>query len=126
MYNRQTETGLDDQLVFDKTMPINGVDNSLPPAEIDQSLVNDANDRLSDRDGLNRPRPGIIKRVKAPDTASSWDWSIHMTNGVFLCVSGGSNWYTWDSLARVLTALTGGPAYAPGAFISGAMATDTV
>lgn len=132
MYNISTEapiqsaySGLDDQLVFDRSMPIAGVNNTLPPAEIDQTLLADACDRLSQRDGLNRPRPGIIKRVKAPDSTSSWDWSIHMTNGLFLCVSGG-HWYTWDSRGRILTTLSGGPAYAPGDFITGTMATDTV
>ena len=57
MYNTYLETQLDDQLLFDKSVPINGVNNSLPPAEIDTSLAFDANDRLTDRDGLNRPRP---------------------------------------------------------------------
>lgn len=125
MYNIYAENMLDDQLLFDKSMPIAGVNNTLPPAEIDQTLVADALDRLSQRDGLNRPRPGIIKRAKATDTTSSWDWSIHMTNGVFLCVSAG-HWYTWDSRNKILTALSGGPAYSQGDFITGAMAQDTV
>jgi hypothetical protein len=123
---RPEESQLDDQLQFDRCIPITGVNNSLPPAEIQPTEVADACDRLSERDGLNRPRPGIVKRVKAPDAVSSWDWSIHMKDGVFLCVSGGQYWYEWDSRAKVLTAKTGGPVYAAGAFISGAMATDTV
>jgi hypothetical protein len=123
---RPEEAQLDDQLQFDKCIPITGVNNSLPPAEIAPTEVADACDRLSERDGLNRPRPGIIKHVKAPDVASSWDWSIHMKDGIFLCVSGGSHWYEWDSRTKVLTAKSGGPAYSSSDFITGVMASDTV
>jgi hypothetical protein len=123
---RAEESQLDDQLQFDKCIPITGINNSLPPAEIGATEVADACDRLSSRDGLNRPRPGIKKHKKAPDAASSWDWSIHMKDGVFLCVSGGTHWYEWDSRAKTLTAKAGGPLYASGDFITGVMATDTV
>jgi len=125
VYNQATEAGLDDQLLFDKSMPIIGVNDAQPPAEIDQSLVQQATDRLAGRDYLNRPRPGVTYRAQSSDATNSWDWSIHMTNGVFLCVSGGT-WYTWDSRGAILTKLTGGPAYPAGTFISGAMCTDTV
>ena len=125
MYNQAAEVGLDDELLFDKSMPIAGVNDALPPAEIDQTLSAAAIDRLSARDGLNRPRPGLNYRAQSSDAANSWDWSIHMKDGLFLCVSGGT-WYTWDSRGRVLTKLVGGPAYPVGSFISGAVCTDTV
>jgi hypothetical protein len=125
MYNQYAEVGLDDQLVFDKSVPIIGVNDAQPPAELDPTLAAQALDRLSARDGLNRPRPGLSYQAQSSDSANSWDWSIHMTNGVFLCVSGGT-WYTFDSRGKVLTKLTGGPNYPVGAFISGAMCTDTV
>ena len=116
---------LDDQLIFDKSIPIAGVNDAMPPAEIDQSLARLALDRLSNRDGLNRPRPGLIYRAQSSDASNSWDWSLHMQQGVYLCVSGGT-WYEWDSRNKILTKLVGGPAYPAGALISGAMCTDTV
>jgi len=125
VYNQAAEVGLDDELIFDRTIPLNGVNDALPPAEIDQSLAASAIDRLSGRDGLNRPRPGLIYRAQSSDATNSWDWSIHMSGGLYLCVSGGV-WYTWDSRGHVLTKLVGGPAYPAGSFISGAMCTDTV
>src|SRR5215472_11692801 len=124
MYNQAVEDGLDDQLSIDKSIPIAGVNDALPPAEIDSTLAALALDRLSGRDGLNRPRPGIKKRAQSSDAYNSWDWSLHMTGGLFLCVSGGT-WYTWDSRGGVLTKLVGGPSYPAGGFISGAMCTDT-
>ena len=125
MYRVDIETGLDDQLLFDKSVPITGVNDTQPPAEINQDFVQSAIDRLSGRDSLNRPRPGVTYQAQSSDATNSWDWSLHMTNGLFLCVSGGT-WYTWDSRGKVLTKLVGGPAYAAGSFISGAMCTDTV
>jgi hypothetical protein len=125
MYRADIENQLDDQLLFDRSVPIAGVNDALPPFEIDPTLAQFATDRLTGIDGLNRPRPGLIYRAAASDATNSWDWSLHMQNGVYLCVSGGI-WYTWDSRNRVLTKLTGGPAYPAGAFISGAMCTDTV
>jgi hypothetical protein len=125
MYNQAAEAGLDDELIFDRTIPLNGVNDASPPAEIDQSLAAAATDRLSGRDGLNRPRPGLTYRAQSSDATNSWDWSIHMSGGLYLCVSGGT-WYTWDSRGRILTKLTGGPAYPAGSVISGAMCTDTV
>jgi len=126
VYRYEQETVLlDDQLIFDRSIPIAGINDSLPPAEIDQSLAQKAMDRLSARDGLNRPRPGLIYRAQSSDSANSWDWSLHMQDGVYLCVSGGT-WYEWNSRSRILTKLVGGPAYPSGSLISGAMCTDTV
>jgi len=99
---------LDDEVLTDSSVPIAGVNNSLPPSALDGSFSPDAENRLAHYDALNRPRPGII-RLK--QTASgSLDSIHHLGSGVFLA-NDGANWYKHDYRGGVLSTLSGGPAY---------------
>ena len=61
--------------------PIAGVDNSQPPNAINQALAANAENRLTESDGLNRPRPGLL-RLQKPDV--SLDSIHHLGVGFFL------------------------------------------
>jgi hypothetical protein len=113
----------DDEIKVDMNVPIAGVNNSQPPSALDQSTAADAENRLSQLDGLNRPRPGIIRLAQSATGILN---SIHHAGtGVFIANSG-SNWYKWDNRAQVWSTLTGGPAYASGAQVYSAQANDTL
>jgi len=113
---------LDDEVLTDTSVPIAGVNNSLPPSALDPSFSPDAENRLAHYDALNRPRPGII-RLK--QTASgSLDSIHHLGSGVFLA-NDGANWYKYDYRAGVLSTLTGGPAY-PSAQVYSALANTAL
>jgi hypothetical protein len=115
---------LDDEVFTDASVPIQGVNNSLPPSAIDRTESEDAENRLTQRDGLNRPRPGII-RLKQSSPTGSLDSINHLGTGVFLA-NDASNWYKYDNRSNVLSSAAGGPAYAPGAQVYAALANDVL
>lgn len=103
---------LDDELLTDANVPISGVNNSLPPSALDTTSASDAENRLTQRDGLNRPRPGIIRLVSSP--TGSWDSIHHLGAGQFFA-NDGPNWYTYDNrTTHLLSSVAGGPAFASG------------
>src|SRR5262252_7347489 len=104
---------LDDTILVDTSVPIAGVNNSLPPSALDGSTAADAENRLTQLDGLNRSRPGNI--------GSGLDSIHHVGNGVFIANLAG-NWFKWDNRARVWSTLSGGPAYPLGAQVYSALA----
>lgn len=112
-YNDQ----LDDAILADGSIPISGVNNSLPPNAISQTLAEDAINRLAEPDSVNRPRPGLRQRVKA---STSFDSIAHVGNGRFIW-NDAANWFSYDSRAITNVALTGGPAWAHGDQIYGAL-----
>lgn len=116
---------LDDEVLIDVSVPVSGVNCSLPPSAIDSTLAEDAGNRLAQQDGLNRPRPGIKRRVVVNDPIPNFDYIDHMGQGIFLA-SNGPNWHSYDSRGVVLTNLTGGPAYPVGVQVYGALANDTL
>ncbi len=118
----QYNSALDDEPLVDGSVPIAGVNNAQPPSAIGPTFTADEENRLTQQDGLNRPRPGII-RLK--QTAASFDSIHHLGQGVFLINDGGA-WYSFDSRANVLTTLTGGPAYASGTQVYSALVNDTL
>jgi hypothetical protein len=120
LYNPQP----DDEVVIDGSVPINGINNSLPPSAIDRTYAQDAENRLSQLDGLNRPRPGIV-RLKQTAPTGSLDSINHLGTGVFLA-NDAANWYKYDNRSVVLSSLTGGPAFPPGAQVYSALANDTL
>jgi hypothetical protein len=109
---------LDDEILIDASIPLSGVNNSMPPSVIPQTTAQDAVNRLTRRDGLNRPRPGI-KRLAQVATAAL-DSIHHLGQGVFIA-NNGASWYKYDNRANVLSTLSGGPAYATGAQVYSAL-----
>jgi hypothetical protein len=105
-YNAQ----LDDQVLADGSVPIAGVNNAQPPSTIDQTLAEDAMNRLAEPDSVNRPRPGLRQRIKTP---VSFDSIHHVGTGKFLW-NDASSWFLYDSRAVANNAVTGGPAWAHG------------
>ena len=116
---------LDDEVMVDASVPIAGVDNSQPPSAIGPTLAADAENRLTQQDGLNRPRPGLIRLKQTDAPTKSLDSVHHLGVGVFL-INDGSKWYTYDSRSDVLTALVGGPAYAARTQVYSALANETL
>lgn len=114
---------LDDEVVIDGSVPISGINNSLPPSAIDRTFAEDAQNRLSQLDGLNRPRPGIKRLTQV--AAGNLDSINHLGTGVFLA-SYGANWYTYDNRSSTLASVSGGPAFAPGAQIYATLANATL
>jgi hypothetical protein len=110
----------DDEILTDGSRPVNGVNNSQPPSAIPATSAEDAENRLAQLDGLNRPRPGII-RLQRPSPTGGLDSIHHLGTGVFLA-NFGSNWYRYDNRGNVLATLAGGPAYAPGSQVYSAIA----
>lgn len=102
---------LDDEILIDASIPLSGVNNSMPPSVIPQTAAQNAENRLTRRDGLNRPRPGIKRLAQCPGT--NLDSIHHLGAGVFLVNNGGA-WYTYNNRTNVLTTLVGGPVYALG------------
>jgi len=98
----------DDELKTDGSVPISGVNNSVPPSAIDKAQAADGENRLSQLDGLNRPRPGLIRLAQS--AAGTLDSVHHVGNGLFLANSG-PNWYTWDNRSSVWNTVAGGPAF---------------
>jgi hypothetical protein len=121
LWNQQT----DDEPLIDVSVPINGVNNAQPPSAIGPSLAQLAENRLAGLDGLNRPRPGIIRLAQTTGSFASLDSIHHLGTGVFLC-SDGPNWYTYDSRSNVLTSITGGPAYTRGTQVYAALSNATL
>ena len=119
LYNPQ----LDDEVIVDGSVPISGINNSLPPSAIDRTYAADAENRLSQLDALNRPRPGIIRLKQTP--VNGLDSINHLGTGVFLA-SYGPNWYKYDNRSSVLSTLTGGPAFPAGAQVYGSLANSTL
>jgi hypothetical protein len=115
---------LDSEVIADTSKPIAGVNNSRPPSDIGATSAEDAENRLTQQDALNRPRPGI-KRLKKTSPTGSLDSIHHLGSGVFLA-NDASNWYTYDNRSNVLTSRSGGPVYAPGAQVYSALANDTL
>lgn len=106
---------LDDEVLSDVTVPIAGVNNSLPPSAIDKTFAEDAENRLTRREGLNRPRPGITRLKQVNPPSGSIDSIHHLGTGVFL-LNNAATWYRYDNRSSVLSsALSGGPAFSPGA-----------
>ena len=103
---------LDDELLVDVSVPLSGVNNSLPPNAIQRNEVEDGENRLTQSDGLNRPRPGLI-RLKKTSPTGGLDSIHHLGNGVFL-VNDGALWYTYDNRSGTLTSRAGGPNYLTG------------
>lgn len=112
----------DDEPLVDSSIPINGVNNTLPPSIIDKSLASDCVNRISALDNLNRPRPGIIAKMQT--AGGGFDSIHHLGTGVFL-YNNGSNWGKYDSRSNVNTPLVGGPAFTTGDQVYSALA-DTV
>ena len=109
----------DDEIKVDINVPIAGVNNTLPPSALDQSSAADAQNRLTQIDSLNRPRPGIIRL--AQDTGGSLDSIHHIGTGVFIA-NNGANWDKWDNRSQVWSTLSGGPTYAAGSQVYSALA----
>jgi hypothetical protein len=102
---------LEDEPLVDGSVPILGMNNSLPPNVIDKNLASDETNRLSALDSLNRPRPGTIARMTA---GGNIDSIHHLGSGVFLYNNAGS-WGKYDSRSLVNTGgLAGGPGFAKG------------
>jgi hypothetical protein len=101
---------LDDEPMTDGSVPISGVNNAKPPSMIDATLAEDAINRLSEPDGVNRPRPGAILRVETP---VSFDSIHHVGGGKFLWNDAG-NWFLYNSRTVTNSPLTGGPPWAHG------------
>jgi len=112
----------DDELKTDGSVPINGINNAVPPSVIEPQMAADAQNRLSQLDGLNRPRPGIIRLVTEP---VGLDSVHHVGTGVFIA-NGGANWYKWDNRAAIGSTLTGGPAFPGGAQVYSANANNNL
>jgi hypothetical protein len=121
----QFNTNLDDEPLSDATVPIAGVNNAQPPNAIGPTLAADAENRLTQQDGLNRPRPGIIRLKQTTVAPQSFDSIHHLGVGVFL-LNDGPHWYSYDSRSHVLTLLSGGPAYAAQTQVYSALANDTL
>src|SRR5206468_6883429 len=118
-------SNLDDEPLTDASVPIAGVDNAQPPSAIGPTLAADALNRLTQQDGLNRPRPGIKRLVQTLAPTSGFDSIHHLGQGVFL-INDGPKWYSYDSRSNVLSSLSGGPAYAAGAQVYSALAQSTL
>jgi hypothetical protein len=116
---------LDDEVLLDGTVPIAGVDNSQPPNAIGPTLAADGENRLTQADGLNRPRPGIIRLKQTAGPTMSLDSMHHLGVGVFL-INDGPSWYSYDSRSNVLTTLVGGPAYAARTQVYSGLADTTL
>ena len=116
----QFNTNLDDEPTIDGSAPIAGVDNSQPPSAIGPTLAADAENRLASLDGLNRPRPGIIRLQQA---SVSFDSIHHMGDGKFLYNDAGA-WFLYDSRSNVMAPAAGGPAFTHGQHIYSAL-SDT-
>jgi hypothetical protein len=102
---------LNDEVMVDGSVPINGINNTLPPSAIDKNLSADQTNRLSAFDSLNRPRPGTIARMQ---TAGGFDSIHHVGSGKFL-YNAASQWGLYDSRSQVNTGgLTGAPAFSTG------------
>ena len=102
---------LSDEPLIDASVPINGVNNALPPSAISQNLASDQINRLSALDNLNRPRPGTIARMQ---TSGGFDSIHHLGSGVFL-YNNANQWGKYDSRSQVNTGgLAGGPAFSAG------------
>jgi hypothetical protein len=107
----QFNSQLDDEPLVDGSVPIIGMNNTLPPNAIDKNLASDQTNRLSALDDLNRPRPGTIARFLA---GSSFDSIHHLGTGQFL-YNNAANWGKYDSRSMVNTGgLAGGPSFAMG------------
>jgi hypothetical protein len=113
----------DDELKTDASVPISGINNSMPPSAIDTKMGADAQNRLAQLDGLNRPRPGL-KRL-AQSATGTLDSVHHVGNGLFLANSG-PTWYTWDNRSSVWTTISGGPAFATGSQVYSAVANTAL
>src|SRR4029077_2681876 len=113
---------LDDEPLLDGSVPIAGVNNSRPPSAIDPTLAADAENRLATLDGLNRPRPGII-RLQHP--SASFDSIHHLGAGLFLYNDAGK-WYQYDSRSLVNSTLAGGPAFTHGANVYSALSGNSL
>lgn len=111
----------DDIVLIDGSVPISGVNNAQPPNSITTTLAANAENRLTQADGLNTPRPGVTRKAI---TGNGFDSIHHVGSGLFL-LNDTSRWWTYDSRSNVLTAVSGGPAYATGAQIYSAL-TDQV
>ena len=116
----QYNTNLDDEPLLDGSVPIAGVNNAKPPSAIDPTLASDAENRLATLDGLNRPRPGII-RLQKP--SSSFDSIHHLGVGQFL-YNDANKWFNYDSRSKVNTTLAGGPNFAHGANVFSTLSND--
>jgi hypothetical protein len=121
----QWNNQVDDEPLSDGSVPIAGIDNSQPPNAIGQTLAADAENRLTLQDGLNRPRPGIIRLARTATPTQSLDSITHLGDGLIL-LNDGPKWYTYDSRSNVLTAITGGPAYPARTQVYAALADKTL
>ena len=105
-------SNLDDEPLIDGTAPIAGIDNSQPPSAIGPTLAADAVNRLTSMDGLNRPRPGVIRLQQA---SVSFDSIHHVGDGQFL-LNDGPAWFLYDSRSNIINPCQPGvPITRPGA-----------
>ena len=116
----QWNPNLDDEPIIDGSVPIAGVDNAQPPSAIGPTMAADAENRLASLDGLNRPRPGII-RLQHP--SASFDSIHHLGQGKFLSNDAGA-WFLYDSRSNVIGPTAGGPAFTHGQNVYSALADD--
>ena len=113
----QFNTNLDDEPLTDASAPIAGVNNAQPPSAIGPTLAADAQNRLASLDGLNRPRPGVIR---LQHTTVSFDSIHHLGQGKFLYNDAGA-WFLYDSRSNVNTPASGGPAFTHGQHVYSAL-----
>ena len=76
----QWNNNLDDEPLQDGSVPISGSIILFRPMPLQRRLAEEADNRLAEPDGLNRPRPGLIQRVQTP---GSFDSIFHARRGPF-------------------------------------------
>lgn len=116
----QFNTQLDDEPLTDGSVPIAGVNNAQPPNAIGPTLAADAENRLTQADGLNRPRPGV---TRLQYTGGSFDSIHHAGVGQFLYNDAG-NWFQYDSRSEANITLAGGPNFAHGINVYSTLSAD--
>ena len=96
---------LDDDVVTDISMPVDGVNNSMAPTAIGANQYVQAENRLTQRDGLNRPRPGIVRLNQIGVNVDSIN---HLGQGIYL-VNNAASWYEYAYSTNTLTPKTVSP-----------------
>lgn len=113
----------DDEVITDVTIPIVGVNSSVPPSVIQPNEYESAENRLTQRDGLNRPRPG---RIKLAQIGVNFDSISHLGLGVYL-VNNAGLWYEYSYLSNALTPeTTSPPAYSLGDQVFSTLANNVL
>src|SRR3979490_8931 len=103
---------LDEELTYDLSPALLGVRNLVPPAEIGQTEMPNAQDRLASNDGVNRPRPGFDQFAALEAGVTRVNGAQHVTGTTFLVAySIGATAKFASVIAGVSTILGGGPAF---------------